>query len=107
MAVVLMKGSVPCVKGCPSILDLFCCHLVTREFSNMLPAAVGPLRRRQLLLLALPCPAFPALGNSELVIVAAAVTGSTADLWEGTISFIKNWLCPVVLKILQKERAWG
>lgn len=94
MAGVLMKGSVPHVKGCPSLLALFCCHLATREFSNRPPAAVGPLRRKQLLLLALPCPAFPVWGNLELVIVPAAGTGSTADLWEGTISFIKNWLCP-------------
>lgn len=71
----LAEGSVPCVKGYPSILALFCCHLATREFGNMLPAAAARLRRKLLLLLVLPCPAFPAWGNLELVIVAAAVTG--------------------------------
>lgn len=71
----MTEGSAPCVKGYPSILALFCCHLATREFGNMAPAAAGPLRRKQLLLLVLPCPAFPAWGNLGLVIVAAAVTG--------------------------------
>lgn len=70
MAVVLVKGSVPYVKGCPSILALFCCHLATREFSNMLPAAASEEKAA----LAVGS-ASPAWGNLELVIVAAAVTG--------------------------------
>lgn len=37
----------------------------------MLPANAEHLRRKQLLLFFLPCPAFPAWGNLELVIVAA------------------------------------
>lgn len=54
MAVVLMKGSVPGVKGYPGIIALFCCHVATvkptRELGDMLPADVGPHRRKKLAL---------------------------------------------------------
>lgn len=95
----MAEGSAPCVKGYSSILALFCCHLATREFGNMAPAAAGPLRRKQLLLFVLP-------GLSSLGKLRAGHSGCSshwsAHLWEGTISFI-NRLWQLVLRSFRRR----
>lgn len=83
MAVVLIKGSVPGVKGYLGILALSCCHVATvkptRELSDMLPADVGPHRRKQLALAV--CSAMSYLSSPGRLRAACSGCGGHWSAW--------------------------
>lgn len=65
----------------------------------MLSATAGPLRKKQLLLLVLPCPMFPALGNLKLVIVAAQLISG-----KGPSASLRTGFVHVVLRSFRRRR---